>query len=244
MKNPYRSNRWITFREELIELDDGRCVRCEKTRNAGAVLQVHHKKYLSGKALWEYPFELCETLCKRCHAEEHGEIRPATGWECVGQDDLGGLYGACDRCGTEIRYVFFVQHPNWEPMSIGTICCDDLTGTKIASDSRKYDERLARFMKSKRWREEDGHHLIKQKQIEIQIAPVAGGYRIHMNTTKGKKVYPTLDTAKTRVFDFIESGEADSFFASKAYPLVASTRSRLGWVSGFMFAHAGIDAQQ
>jgi hypothetical protein len=216
MKNQYRSNRWIDFREELIELDGGACVRCGKTREAGTILQVHHKEYLAGKAPWEYPFELCETLCKRCHAEEHGEIRPETGWEYVGEDDLGGLYGTCDRCNTEIRYVFFVQHPKWESMAVGTICCDDLTGTTIASEKRKYDDRLKRFIRSKRWSEDEGCHLITQKQIKIQVVPAAGGYRIQMNNTEGKKVYRSLEAAKTRVFDFIESGEADNFFKRKA----------------------------
>jgi len=216
MKSQYQSNRWISFREELIELDGGRCVRCNKGRSDGVVLQVHHRRYLPGKAPWEYPFELCETLCKRCHAEEHGEIRPDSGWEFVGQDDLGGLYGTCDRCGTDIRHVFFVQHPSWGPMSVGTVCCDDLTGTTVATESRKLDERLERFLSSTRWREEDGRHLIKQKQIEVQILPVTGGFRILMNTIMGKTVYPTLDAAKTRVFRFIETGEADGYFSKKA----------------------------
>lgn len=216
MKNQYRSNRWIEFREELIELDGGACVRCGRTRDSGTVLQVHHKKYLPKKAPWEYPFELCETLCKRCHAEEHGVIRPESGWEYVGEDDLGGLYGTCDRCHTELRYIFFVQHPKWEPMAVGTVCCDDLTGTKIASDKRKFDDRLKRFMKSKRWTEESGSHIIKQKKITIQVIPSEGEYRLKMNNTNGKKVYASLEAAKARVFEFIESGEADEFFARKA----------------------------
>lgn len=215
MKNQYRSNRWVSFREEVIELDGGACVRCGKSREVGTILQVHHKKYIAGKAPWEYPYELCETLCKRCHAAEHGEIRPENGWEFVGEDDLGGLYGTCDRCGKDLRYIFFVQHPHWEPMAVGTYCCDDLTGTQIASEMRKYDDRLARFMKSKRWSETDGEHLIKQKQIAIHIAPADSGYRIHMNSIKGKGVYTTLDAAKARVFNFIESGEADCYFKRK-----------------------------
>ncbi|MDP2143119.1 MAG: HNH endonuclease [Gallionella sp.] len=215
MKNQYRNNRWVAYREELIELDGGACVRCGRTREVGAILQVHHKKYIAGKAPWEYPYDLCETLCKRCHAVEHGEIRPEIGWEYVGEDDLGGLYGTCDRCGTSLRYVFFVQHPNWEPMSVGTVCCDDLTGTQIASEKRKYDDRLMRFIKSKRWSESDKRHLIKQKQIEIQIVSANSGYSIHMNGIKGTKMYPTLDAAKERVFNFIESGEAEDYFKDK-----------------------------
>jgi len=215
MNNQYRNNRWIKFREEIIELDGGACTRCRKSRESGFILQVHHKKYLPGKALWEYPLDLCETLCKGCHAAEHGEIRPETGWECVGDDDLGGLYGTCDRCNTEIRYVFFVQHPKWEPMAVGIICCDDLTGTKVASEKRKHEERLSRFIKSKRWSEDNGHYLIKQKQIEIRLIPVAGGFHIQLNDTKGKKLYPSLKEAKMRVFNFIASGEADNFFRSR-----------------------------
>lgn len=215
MKNRYRSNRWTEFREELIELDGGACVRCGRTRDSGAVLQVHHKEYLPGKAPWEYRFELCETLCKKCHAEEHGEIPPQSGWELVGDEDLGGLYGTCERCNTGLRYVFFVQHPKWQPMAVGTICCDDLTGTEIASNKRKYDDRLKRFIDSPRWTEKSGCHLISQKNVRIRVAPSKGGYLVKMNNTEGKKVYASVNAAKTRIFEFIESGEADDFFAKK-----------------------------
>lgn len=215
MKNPYRGNRWAEFRKELIELDGAACVKCGRSEANGATLQVHHKKYLAGKAPWEYPLELCETLCKRCHAAEHGKIPPIGGWEFVGEDDLGGLHGTCDLCHAELRYVFYVQHPAWEPMGVGTVCCDYLTGTEVASEKRKYDDRLKLFKKSTRWAESDGRHRIRQKRIEIQIVLAEGGYRVQMNTTKGRTVYPDLDAAKDRVFEFIESGEADTFFKSK-----------------------------
>jgi len=216
VKNPYRDNRWAEFRKELIELDGAACVKCGWTATDGATLQVHHKKYIAGKAPWEYPLELCETLCKRCHAAEHGEIPPVGGWECVGEDDLGGLYGNCDLCHAELRYVFYVQHADWEPMGVGTVCCDYLTGTAVASEKRKYDDRLKRFKESTRWTEFGGRHRIKQKGIEIQVVPAEGGFRVQMNSTKGRKNYPDLDAAKTRVFEFIESGEADMFFKDKS----------------------------
>lgn len=35
-------------------------------------LQVHHKKYISGRMAWEYDdFDLL-TLCGKCHSEHHG----------------------------------------------------------------------------------------------------------------------------------------------------------------------------
>lgn len=215
VKNQYRNNRWVEFREKRIKLDEGTCVRCGRTRDQGFVLQVHHKKYLPGKAPWEYPFELCETLCKRCHAEEHGEIPPGSGWEYVGEEDLGGLYGTCDLCHSELRYVFFVQHPKWEPMGVGTVCCENLTGTPITSDKRKYENRLKRFIKSEQWIAEADSHRITRKKIAIQVFPVEGGYRLKMNDTKGKNIYPSLNAAKTKAFEFIETGEADEFFTQK-----------------------------
>ena len=216
MKNLYRSAIWASFREEVIELDGGACTRCGRTRDSGAVLQVHHKEYRTGKAPWEYPLELCETLCKGCHAEEHGKIPPQSGWELVAMDDLGGLYGSCEGCQTALRYVFFIQHPKWHPMAVGTDCCDRLTGTDSASNIRKYDDRLKRFINSRRWEEVYGYHLITQKHILIQIIPDEGGYRIKMNGTKGKVLYESVPAAKTRAFAFLESGEADRFFSRKS----------------------------
>jgi hypothetical protein len=215
VKKQYRSNRWVEFREKRIKLDEGACVRCGRSREQGVVLQVHHKEYRPGKAPWEYPLELCETLCKGCHAKEHGEIPPSSEWEYVGEEDLGGIYGTCDLCHSELRYVFFVQHPRWEPMGVGTVCCDTLTGTPIASDKRKYENRLKRFINSEQWIAEADGHRITRKKIAIQVFPVDGGYRVKMNNTEGRKVYSSLDAAKTRAFECIETGEADAFFSKK-----------------------------
>jgi len=214
-KKQYRYGPWAAYREQVIELDGGKCVRCGRSLDDGVVLQVHHKKYLKDRAPWEYPFALCETLCKGCHGQEHGVVRPDSGWDYVGEDDLGDLSGTCDRCGTAIRYVFFVQHPRWEPLSVGTVCCDDLTGTETASNIRKFDERLGRFLQSTRWWQDGADHCITQKKIDVRIKPAPGGFRIQMNGTKGKQIYKSITDAKTRVFKFLESGEADAFFRSK-----------------------------
>lgn len=216
MKNKYQDSRWSSFREEIIELDHCTCVRCGRGRDDDVILQVHHKRYISGKKLWEYPFDLCETLCKGCHAQEHGKIRPDSEWEFTGQDDLGGLYGICDVCNANIRHVFFVQHPDWDPMAVGVNCCDKLTNTTTASEHSRLNDRVDRFLCSTRWRKENGKYLIIQKQYNIKIVPETEGFRIFMNSTKGDSVYTTLDDAKKRVFSFIQSGDADKFFKRRA----------------------------
>lgn len=55
--------RWKRRRIEILVRDKGRCVKCMSPH----WLQVHHKEYVSGLEPWEYPDELLETLCRRCH---------------------------------------------------------------------------------------------------------------------------------------------------------------------------------
>jgi 5-methylcytosine-specific restriction endonuclease McrA len=74
--NPYRSSEWNAFRSQVICLDNDCCVRCGRGEPDRVVFHVHHKTYLPGKLPWQYPFELCETLCAGCHAEHHGKFLP------------------------------------------------------------------------------------------------------------------------------------------------------------------------
>ena len=212
MGSKYQNKKWIAFRSEIIERDGGACVRCGRSLETGAILQVHHKQYFRDRAPWDYEYKLCETLCKACHAAEHGLIPPRTGWDFVCEDDLGDLCGTCELCDNDIRYVFHVQHPHWEPMAVGTVCCDNLTGTEIATNLRKYSDRLTRFIKSKRWSEKDGLYEIHQKGIDIKVQVVNGKYRISMNHKNGKYLYLSLKEAKEKVFKVIDSGEAEKYF--------------------------------
>lgn len=97
-------------------------------------------------------------------------------------------------------------------MAVGTVCCDNLTGTEIATNLRKYSDRLTRFIKSKRWSEKDGLYEIHQKRIDIKVQVVNGEYRISMNNKNGKYLYPSLKEAKEKVFKVIDSGEAEKYF--------------------------------
>jgi hypothetical protein len=117
----YRKNDWAVFRKEIIELDGGVCKKCNRSESDGVILQVHHKEYIRGKLPWEYPYQMCETLCKGCHAEEHGRVPPKSGWEYCGSNDLGDLNGTCELCGTSIRYVFYVSHEKWPTLEVGTV---------------------------------------------------------------------------------------------------------------------------
>lgn len=218
MPNLYRNKEWLKFRAEVVELDGNRCSVCGRSEE-NIVLQVHHKHYISGKLPWEYNYNDCETLCRGCHAREHGLIRPNFGWSFIAEDDLGSLDGTCELCGASIRYVFSVFHPNWEMLNVGTVCCDNLTGTKIASEimdsKHRYESRLKRFQDSTRWKQRGNTLEIHQKTINAEIIAVEQGFVIYMNAVKGKKIYCSIDEAKEKIFQTIEDGTAQKCLISR-----------------------------
>lgn len=193
------------------------CERCGTGRSEGVILQVHHKYYIPGRKPWEYNPEQCEVLCKKCHAIEHGIIQPTTDWTLVGEDDVGGQDGTCEYCGADIRYVFFIEHPKWNSLMVGTDCCDHLTQTSIATDHRKYVERKKRFVSSTRWKplprrkgtsiSQDGHKL------EIRLTDKK--FRIVANGTHGKLEFPSELEAKAALFDLLSSGKIQEYFRKK-----------------------------
>jgi hypothetical protein len=217
----YHRKGWQAFRKEVIEIDGGVCVKCKRGPLQGAILQIHHKEYLPGKLPWEYPYELCETLCKGCHAGEHGIVRPFTGWECVGQDDLGDLDGQCELCGNALRYVFFVQHEKWPTLEVGETCCDHITETTDASafmDSvRRSQERRNRFINSPRWKSAGGDSAqrIIQKGARILVAPNEDEFRLAINDVEGKLRFPSANEAKAYVFEMCENGRLEAFLKKR-----------------------------
>jgi hypothetical protein len=218
--NSYRNAEWRTFRNEVIRIDGHACISCGRSDSDGAVLHVHHKQYLSGHKPWEYPHDLCETLCAGCHAVEHGKIPPMFGWECVGYEDLEDLCGKCEYCSTPIRHVFLIQHNSWRPIEVGEQCCDNLTCSKIATNHmesiQRQRERRKRFISSQRWcRDRLGVHRIRQKQIELEVLPEGPSFRLRINGIFGKKLFNSLVDAKAFAFDRLDSGAIDNYLKKR-----------------------------
>lgn len=191
-----------------MELDGFVCRQCKRGEPDEVVLQVHHIHYSPGKAPWDYDYRDCETLCKGCHASVHGHIRPKFGWDFLHEEDLGDLTGTCELCGTDIRYVFWIQHPHWEPIGVGTVCCDHLTGTEIASERMRFYSRMGRFVESRRWKPSVTGIKMVQKGITLEIVPDPGGFRLIMNGKVGRGIYPAERDAKQKAFEGIENGSA------------------------------------
>lgn len=187
------------------------CEKCNKSQSDGAILQVHHKEYILGKAAWDYDYSLCEVLCKGCHARRHGRIMPLEGWVCVGDDDLGSLSGECDRCGTSLRYEFYITHPLWYDMTVGTDCCDELTGTKEASDKKRLIERRKSFCDKSRWSVLKEKHSRNFKSVSVDIVRADDGFSIVANGQLGRMKFGDLLAAKIHVHGLFEGGELKAY---------------------------------
>jgi hypothetical protein len=211
----YRTNAWANFREEVMCLDEYACTKCGRKGEDGAVLQVHHNHYLPGHKPWEYPLYMCDTVCKGCHAAEHGIIPPKIGWSHGGWDDLGGLDGTCELCGTELRFVFVIHHQKWPTMEVGTDCCDNLTSTSLASNlmesQLRFQKRRKTFVSSVRWEHRGLGLFIKHKGFYILITHTANGYQLQIDGRKGKQYFLSVVLAQMKVFDLVESGELNAY---------------------------------
>jgi len=55
---------------------------------------------------------------------------PHRGWKCVGVEDLEEPAQLCEMCeSVEIRYVHFMEHPNYpETLGVGCICAEHMEG--------------------------------------------------------------------------------------------------------------------
>ena len=131
-KNLYTNACLYEFSCRVKERDNLKCVKCSRPHPT-VVLQVHHEIYLPNKLPWEYALSDCTTMCKGCHAREHGLIEPNSGWFLLAIDDLRDLSGICERegCGKEIRYEHLTYHPSWGYKKVGSTCIEHLTKEDI-----------------------------------------------------------------------------------------------------------------
>lgn len=237
----YRKPSWLERRKQIIQLDGEICCLCGR-HEPEVVLQVHHKKYISGHKPWEYKQEDLITLCKGCHAREHNIISntiPQDGWIYVDCEDLGGLYGKCEICKTEFRHEHYLYHPKYGYISVGCECANKLLNNTQASikevELKLEAKRLERFLNSPKWKLHkncyfydnlnDYKIMIVQTEygfyITIYYKYYTAGYfgaqekeqDIHSNTK-----YETLVCAKQKIYEAITSGKIAKYIVSNKLP--------------------------
>ncbi|MGK6355051.1 hypothetical protein ACMGDH_07465 [Sphingomonas sp. DT-207] len=145
---------------------------------------------------------------------------PQSGWTLIASDDLGDLCGNCELCGTELRYIFAVEHPSWGAMAVGTDCCDKLTLTTEASEYQtryiKLVDMRKRFVDSQKWKQTpSGLLTIKRARIVAFIFQNGSKFRVGFDDVEGKIDYDSLLDAKLQIFELIESGKAAAYLADR-----------------------------
>ena len=60
--------RWKAFRQFVFAVRGCKCEMCGYREN----LQIHHPKYIKGRAAWEYTCNDVVVLCDKCHKKVHG----------------------------------------------------------------------------------------------------------------------------------------------------------------------------
>lgn len=218
-----RDKRWYEKRHKIIERDNYTCSRCGRHLPDNQ-LQVHHLHYHDDRKAWEYEdFELI-TLCKHCHAEEHGHIQPTYGWAYEGMDDLEDLIGECDYCHTSIRYAHLISHPDWGFMTVGSQCAEKLTSevglSNREEEAKKLAQRYRRYMKSPKWKTRKNGHFMDFDDYHIKIWENGSLYSLEIvfslwdrhtlkhryEKKRGKQKYSSLEDAKTQAFKVITDG--------------------------------------
>ena len=64
----YKHPNWQKKRLECLSAAEFTCQACGETEN---MLHVHHKRYVSGRKVWEYGNDDLEVLCEDCHESVH-----------------------------------------------------------------------------------------------------------------------------------------------------------------------------
>lgn len=223
----YRDSRWKDCRRRILQRDNYTCCRCGQSKDE-TKLQVHHLHYYQGKKPWEYPDVELITLCKGCHAEEHGYVMPQSGWEYCGESDLEDLIGTCEVCGSQIRYEHSIYHADWGYLNVGCQCADRLTGNSYASETEKKRRDLANkfrtFRKSPRWNHKGNRYYRTFKDYNITIWDNKTHFRLDVGFSyhdedkmqrwdklHSKKKYPSLEEAEYAVFNAIVSGKVQEY---------------------------------
>lgn len=239
-KTLYVNENWPAFSEKVKRRDGHKCLRCGRGSRE-VTLQVHHTIYVVGKAPWDYALSDCRTLCKGCHAKEHGLIEPNTGWTLLSIDDLGGTDGTCERkgCGAEIRYAHLTYHPGWGYLVVGSTCIEYLTQEDrlLSSNVIHLYKNISNFVHLSEWfrgftQKGKGyissiyrHHQIRiygeEGSHSFQLALKENGVRWHnfgkIIDVRGKRTIAVKELAYTALRGTLSESEEEKGLLRKLY---------------------------
>jgi len=132
---------------------------------------------------------------------------PQKGWNLVTVEDNEDLSDNCHMCGTDIRYVHFLRHPDYpEEIGVGCICAEKLTEDyvrprKLQKALEAKDRRIARYRKKKWEVNEKGNFTLKYKSCRITVfqnrfGTIKGTWGFYVDGCKRQWSFEDSDGAK------------------------------------------------
>jgi hypothetical protein len=146
--------------------------------------------------------------------------RPKVGWSCTGIEDAGEAAFICEYCGTHIRFIHEMSHPDYpDALRCGVVCAGRMQGHPAAAHAREALfksslPRRARWLSRKWRRSRAGNEFLNTGGFNVVVYPVAGGYgaRVLNRWTdwerRAPRVYPTEREARLAAFDVMVAKEA------------------------------------
>lgn len=143
------------------------------------------------------------------------KLIPHRGWSCINPEglDTGELSHQCEMCGTHIRYLYRMTHPEYSGiLTVGSECTlnisvdyQDIQQRRLARTRRQ--NKLRNFM-NKGWSQATGVTIEMQvreyKSHQVYIYQRFGNWRFQIEY----KIYPwcfnSADAAKQGAFNYLE----------------------------------------
>lgn len=141
---------------------------------------------------------------------------PHKGWQCVDIEDLGEPQAECEMCESQtIRYVHYMQHPNYPRiLEVGCVCAGHMEGDIAAARTREASMK-SRTGKRKRWITRrwrisaKGNPWIRADGFRVTVYRRGTGWAVTVSSEDnnfvkyGGRIYETKDQAKLAAFDQI-----------------------------------------
>lgn len=197
---------WYKYREECFKNNGRACEKCGKGPTDRS-LHIHHPHYHSNHKPWQYDPRFCVVLCAYCHAEEHGKVKPKSGWSLIHSDwDEGSSSGEtlCAECNKSIEWHNDMWHPQWGIITVGYGCAE-----KLGVPNVYRFKRLNTFLYSPRWRIDSPDEITYrhgEKNVSI-LQTESGKFFLKINGKIGRLDYDTIDLAKRGAYDYYEEKE-------------------------------------
>lgn len=118
-KQQLRDPRWQRKRLEALEASGWECCECGSRNNE---LHVHHYRYSSGTAPWDYPDDCYGVMCNQCHSKWHAAKlhcdRLLAGFSLLQMEQLRGLIAGL-RCVVDGEDYYIESY--CDPMFIASL---------------------------------------------------------------------------------------------------------------------------